>query len=118
MLFEGAVVGLGGDPPRWPLGQPVGILLEQSHDVVAVLPNEPRSKAGADPVREEERLDLADRGDVSPGRDRALDALARDRPARLRAHLAQALGVSVERFEDVLGTEVVDDRACERPADS
>ena len=87
-------------------------------DVCAVRADEPRGEPGADPVREEERLDLADRRDLPPGLDGALDRAARDRAARLRPHLAQPLGVAVELGEDVLGAEVLDDRAREGRTDA
>jgi hypothetical protein len=68
-------------------------------------------------MREEKRLDLADRRHLAPRFDRPQDALAGDCAARLRPHLAQAVGVAVELVEDVLGAEVRDDRARERRPD-
>ena len=95
-------------------------------DLVAVLAREPACEPGGDAVREQERLDLANGRHLTPGGDRALDALARDRATGLRAHLAQPLGVAVELAEDMGGAEVGDDRpregrpdpgdACREPA--
>ena len=100
------------------LGEPVRVMREHADDVVAVLAHEPRGEAGTDAVREEEALDLADRGDLAPCCDCAGDALARDRAPGLRPHLAQPLRVAIELLEDVLGAEVLDDRAREGRADA
>ena len=95
-----------------------GSCISTRDDVVAVLPDESRREPRADAVREEERLDLADRRDLPPRDDRALDALLRDRAAGPRTDLAQPLRVAVELGEDVLRAEVVDDRAREHVADA
>ena len=49
---------------------------EHVDDVVAVLANEAAGEPGGDPVREQERLHLADRRHFPPGGDRTLDAAA------------------------------------------
>ena len=99
------------------LGQPVRIGGEHGDDVLAVLTHEPGGEARADSVGEEKGLDLTDRRDLAPGVNSALDALTGDRPAGARAHFAEPVRVAVELLEDVLGPEVLDDRACERAPD-
>ncbi len=46
-----------------------------------------------------------------------LNASPRDRTPRLRPHLAQPFRLAIELSENLLGTEVVDDRASERRPD-
>jgi hypothetical protein len=86
---------------------------QHGDDLVAVPAHEPGGEAGADPVREQERLDLPDRRHLTPGRNFALDASPRDRAPGLRAHLTQPFRPAVELGEDLLRTEVVDDRTRE-----
>jgi hypothetical protein len=90
---------------------------QHSDDLVAVAAHQPGGQACADPMREQERLDLPDRRRLTPGRDRALDALPRDRAAAPRPHLTQPLRPPVELDEDLLRAEVVDDRTREGRAD-
>ena len=102
-------VGHAETDPRH-LGQPVRIVLEHGDHVRPVRADEPRGEARADPVREQERLDLADGSDLTPRLDRPLHRATRDRAARLRPHLPQPLRIAIEFGEDVLRAEMLDDR--------
>ena len=73
-------VGHAEPDPRQ-LGQPVRIVLEHGDHIHPVGAHEARGETCADPVREEERFDLTDGGNLAPRRDRPLDCAARDRAA-------------------------------------
>ena len=113
-----AVGGLEADARQ--LDQPVRVVREH----VRRRRRRTRARAGAAspaamPCAKRKRLDLADRRHLAPRRDRPLDALARDRAAGLRAHLAQPLRVAVELARrPASAPKCVDDRARERRARS